>query len=52
MTVAEFIAHLSTTCQLNGLNPDNVDITFNYDGLVVIPEDNELFQNELVVYFK
>ena len=52
MTVSEFIAHLSTTCQLNGLNPDDVDITFSYEGLVVIPEDNELFQNELVVYFK
>ena len=52
MTVSEFNAHLSSTCHLNGLNPDDVDITFDYEGLVIIPKDNELFQNELVVYFK
>lgn len=52
MTISEFIAHLTTTCHLNGLNPDETDITFNYEGLIVIPDDIELFRNELVISFK
>ena len=52
MTATEFITHLTTTCQLNGLNPDEVDLTFDYEGLVVIPDNIELSRNELVISFK
>lgn len=53
MNVSDFIAHLLTACRLNGLNPSNTDITFiRDDRLKIIPDDIELFQNELVIYFK
>ena len=56
MTVSEFINHLSTACSMDGIDKENAMIRFELtssdgDGTPLDPEDLEIFEDEVVIYF-
>jgi hypothetical protein len=44
MTVKEFIQHLSTSCSLNGLDPDDTEIEFLFKEYRILDPDDITFE--------